>query len=67
LAARFRPWKGAVSLPKFTVDAVLKADNSFAEELRELRNIGDFNNWRDVQSYNRTLKRILSGVPKLVS
>jgi hypothetical protein len=58
--------RSGVAARNSAFDAVLKADDSLAEELRELRNIGDFSNWRDVQSYDRTLKRILSGLTKVV-
>jgi hypothetical protein len=40
-------------------DAVLKTDLAWAAKIRRTRNIGDFRNWKDNDSYKRAFDRLL--------
>jgi TIR domain len=49
----------AVLFPIQIYDAIMTATSTWAQEIREDRNIGDMRRWRDHASYQKALQRLL--------
>jgi hypothetical protein len=43
-------------------DTVMKANQAWASYVRNTRNIGDFSNWKDHDTYEKSLKRLLESL-----
>lgn len=49
---------GTVLFPVRLDDSIMKAEDTWADHIRD-RHIGDFRNWKDHESYQKGLERLL--------
>jgi hypothetical protein len=56
---RERKEKRTVLFPIRLDDAVMETQEAWAADIRRMRHIGDFRNWKDHDSYKRALERLL--------
>jgi hypothetical protein len=62
--AKERDRKQLVLFPVRIDDAVMKTPESWARKLRDRRDIGDFQRWKDDNAYKQSFERVVRDLTK---